>query len=72
MLLRQQPIQAANSRPLRKAAPLPMEATIDSALVEEPIIDDEGSACILSGGTRSDPNISDRTFNHDYYFELPG
>jgi len=46
---------------------------LDSALVEELIIDDEGSHVICRGRNSVRPNhLSDRTFDHDYYFELPG
>jgi hypothetical protein len=42
------------------------------ALVEEPLIVDQGSHVIYWADSVRPNHLSDRTFDHDYYFELPG
>ena len=42
------------------------------ALVEESLIVDQGSHVIYRADSVRPNHLSDRTFDHDYYFELPG
>ena len=54
----------------RRTARTP-RSCFDSALVEELIIDDEGSHVICRADSVRPKHLSDRTFDHDYFFELP-
>jgi hypothetical protein len=49
-----------------------LRGVVSIALWLKNFIDDEGSHVIYRGGISVRPkHLSDRTFDHDYYFELP-